>query len=73
MRGIGGCLLVIVGILGLYLAITLSLTFYLLPLAFIVFLGSLILISFAIGPGERGPREEDSRQDKSENGSSEKK
>ena len=52
MKGFGGCLLVIAGILGLYLAITLSLTFYFLPLAFLLLLGCLILISYALGPSD---------------------
>jgi hypothetical protein len=53
MRGFGGCLLVIVGFVGLYLAITLSLTFFLLPVAFVLLLGCLILISYALGPSDR--------------------
>lgn len=72
MREVGGCLLAIVGLLGFFLAITLSFTFYLLPLAFILFLGSLILISSGIGPGGQGSREEEtSRKKKEEERSSE--
>jgi hypothetical protein len=52
MKGLGGCFLVVVGILGLYLAITLSFTFYLLPLAFLLLLGCLVLISYALGPSD---------------------
>jgi uncharacterized membrane protein len=59
MRGIGGCLLVVAGFLGFFIAITLSLTFYLLPLAFLLFLGSLIMISFGIGPAGQGTRGDD--------------
>lgn len=54
MRGIGGCLLVMIGFFGFFIAIILSFTFYLLPLAFLVFIGSLILISFALGPAGLG-------------------
>lgn len=50
MKGIGGCLLVILGFVGIYFSIILSFTFYFLPLAFFVFIGSLVLISFALGP-----------------------
>ncbi len=72
MKGIGGCFLAIVGVLGFFIAIPLRFTFYLLPLAFILFLGSLILISFAIGPGGQGPREgENPEKRERENGSSE--
>ncbi len=56
MKGIGGCFFVLLGLLGLFVSIVLSFTFYLLPLAFVFFLGSLILISFALGPAE-GKRE----------------
>jgi hypothetical protein len=59
MKGIRGCLLVILGFLGIFFSVILSFTFYLLPLAFLIFLGSLILISYAIGSAEeqiiRGP------------------
>lgn len=50
MKGMGGCLLVFLGLFGLFFSITLAFTFYLLPLAFLFFVGSLLLISFALGP-----------------------
>jgi hypothetical protein len=53
MKGVGGCLLVLLGIFGLFFSIILGFTFYLLPLAFLFFLGSLILISFALGPADQ--------------------
>jgi hypothetical protein len=52
MKGLRGCLLVILGIFGIFFSIVLCFTFYLLPLAFLLFLGSLILISFALGPAD---------------------
>lgn len=53
MKGFGGCLLVFGGLLGLYLAITLSFTFFLLPIAFVLLVGCLILISYALGPSDQ--------------------
>ena len=54
MKGIGGCLLVFLGLFGLFLSIAMSFTYYLLPFAFFFFIGSLILISYALGPsGEK--------------------
>jgi uncharacterized membrane protein len=50
MKGMGGCLLVFLGLFGLFFSITLAFTYYLLPLAFLFFIGSLLLISFALGP-----------------------
>ena len=50
-----GCLSAIAGFIGIFLAISMSFTFYLIPLAFIVFLGSMILISSALGPGPPPP------------------
>lgn len=50
MKGMGGCFLVFLGLFGLFFSITLALTYYLLPLAFLFFIGSLLLISFALGP-----------------------
>lgn len=52
MKGMRGCLLVILGFFGIFFSIILSFTFYLLPLAFLFFLGSLIFISFALGPAD---------------------
>lgn len=49
MKGIKGCLLVFLGFFGIFFSIILGFTFYLLPLAFLFFLGSLILISYALG------------------------
>ncbi|MBI1823905.1 MAG: hypothetical protein HY200_04590 [Nitrospirae bacterium] len=50
VKGCLGCLAALFGILGIFLAITLSFSFYLIPLAFLLFIGSLILISLALGP-----------------------
>lgn len=50
MKGIGGCLLVFLGLFGLFFSIVIGFTFYLLPLAFLFFIGSLLLISYALGP-----------------------
>ncbi len=52
-KNLGGCLLVIVAIFGFYLAITLSLTFWALPIAAILFFISLILFSLALGTSDR--------------------
>lgn len=50
MKGMGGCFLVFLGLFGLFFSIILAFTFYLLPLAFLFFIGSLLLISFSLGP-----------------------
>lgn len=50
MRGMGGCLLAFLGLFGLFFSIVLAFTYYLLPLAFLFFIGSLLLISFSLGP-----------------------
>lgn len=47
-RNLGGCLMVLVAIVGFYVAITLSFTFFLLPVAFVIFLACLILLSLAM-------------------------
>jgi hypothetical protein len=52
-KNLGGCLMVLVAIVGFYVAITLSFTFWALPLAFIIFFACLILISLALGPSDR--------------------
>lgn len=57
MKALGGCLLVVVGFVGLFLAITLSLTFYFLPLAFVLLLGCLILISYGLGSQDVDPND----------------
>jgi len=54
MKGIRGCLFVILGFLGIFFSIVISFTVYLLPLAFLTFLGSLVLISYAIGSTDQG-------------------
>jgi|GEM_PF-4108320 len=50
MKGIGGCLLVFLGLFGLFFSIAISFTYYLLPFAFLFFISSLLLISYALGP-----------------------
>ncbi|MBI3604508.1 MAG: hypothetical protein HY202_00590 [Nitrospirae bacterium] len=45
-----GCLGALAGIVGIFAAITISFTFYLIPVAFLLFIGSLIMISLALGP-----------------------
>jgi hypothetical protein len=52
-KNFGGCLLAIVAIFGFYLAITLSFTFWALPIAAILFFISLILFSLALGSSDR--------------------
>ncbi|MEW6682701.1 MAG: hypothetical protein AB1451_07225 [Nitrospirota bacterium] len=52
-KNLGGCLMVIVAILGFYVAITLSFTFWALPIAAILFFISLILFSLALGSSDR--------------------
>ena len=49
-NGFLGCLAAFAGIIGIFVAITISFTFYLIPVAFLLFVGSLILISLALGP-----------------------
>lgn len=63
MKGMGGCLLVFLGLFGLFFSITLAFTYYLLPLAFLFFIGSLLLISFALGPMKE-ERRKNSRDDR---------
>ncbi len=53
MEGIRGCLLVILGFLGIFFSIVISFTVYLLPFAFLIFLGSLVLISYALGSADK--------------------
>ena len=48
MKGIAGCFLVLLGFFGIIFAIVISFTFYLLPIAFIFLLASLVMISYAI-------------------------
>jgi hypothetical protein len=55
-KNLGGCLLVIVAVVGFYVAITLSFTFYFIPVAFVLFFICLILLSLALGPADR-PRD----------------
>ena len=52
-KNLGGCLMVIVAIVGFYVAITLSFTFWALPIAAILFFISLILFSLALGSTDR--------------------
>lgn len=59
MKGIGGCLLVFLGLFGIFISIVISFTYYFLPVAFIVFIGSLILISYALGPIDRGKHDKE--------------
>lgn len=49
-RELLGCLLVFLGGVGIFAAITMAWTFFLLPFAFILFIGCLIMISIALGP-----------------------
>ncbi len=56
MKEIGGCLLVFLGLLGIFVSIVISFTFYFLPFAFVIFIASLILISFALGPPNQGKK-----------------
>ncbi|MHB8483595.1 MAG: hypothetical protein ACYDBV_12815 [Nitrospiria bacterium] len=45
-----GCLSVFTGIIGIFVSITISFTFYLIPVAFLLFIAALIMISLALGP-----------------------
>ena len=49
MKGIGGCFLVFLGFFGIFFSIVISFTYYLLPLAFVGLITSLLLISYALG------------------------
>ncbi|MBI1821471.1 MAG: hypothetical protein HY036_11275 [Nitrospirae bacterium] len=49
-KGFFGCLSALAGMIGIFVAITISFTFYLIPVAFILFIVSLIMISLALGP-----------------------
>lgn len=62
MKGVRGCLLVLLGFFGIFFSILIGFTFYLLPLAFLFFLGSLILISFALGPADAGKEPENAQK-----------
>lgn len=62
MKGMGGCLLAILGLFGIYISIIFSFTFYFLPLSFLLFIGSLILISFALGPAGEINRKKDTQK-----------
>jgi len=53
MKGIWGCFLVLLSLFGFLLAMVISLTYYFLPVAFILLLGSLILITYAMGLTDR--------------------
>jgi|GEM_PF-3214070 len=52
MKGLGGCLLLFAAIVGLFVAITVSFTFWLLPLSFLLMVGCLILISYVLGSSD---------------------
>ena len=52
-RELVGCLSVALAIVGLYVAITISFTFWLLPVAFLLMLGCLIVISWALSPPDQ--------------------
>jgi len=52
-KNLGGCLMVIVAIVGFYVAITLSFTFWALPIAVVLFFISLVLFSLALGSSDR--------------------
>jgi uncharacterized membrane protein len=71
MKGMGGCFLVFLGLFGLFFSIILAFTYYLLPLAFLFFIGSLLLISFALGPVKeerrKNTREEEKNHQKKKN------
>jgi hypothetical protein len=49
-KGCFGCFAALFGFVGFFLAIAISFSFYLIPIAFFLFIGSLILISLALGP-----------------------
>jgi len=56
MKEIGGCFLVFFGIFGIVIAIAISFTYYFLPLAFVIFIICLIMISYGLGPANPGKK-----------------
>lgn len=54
MKEIGGCFLVFFGLFGLVLSIAISFSYYFLPVAFVIFICSLILISYGLGAPRQG-------------------
>ncbi|MFQ5588722.1 MAG: hypothetical protein ACE5F7_07765 [Nitrospiria bacterium] len=54
MKEIGGCFLVFLGLLGLVLSIAISFSYYFLPVAFVIFICSLIMISYGLGTPRQG-------------------
>ncbi len=49
MKGIWGCFLAFLGLFGFFLAMVVSLTYYFIPVAFFIALGSAVLITYAMG------------------------
>jgi hypothetical protein len=68
-KGCLGCLAALFGMVGIFLAIAISFSFYLIPIAFLVFLGSLILISLALGPSDSSRQSSKTSEDKTTRGS----
>lgn len=58
MKEIRGCFLVFLGIFGIIISIIISFTYYFLPVAFITFITSLVLISYALGPLNQGKKKD---------------
>lgn len=49
MKELGGCFLVFFGIFGIVISIALSFTYFFLPLAFVIFIVCLVMISYGLG------------------------
>lgn len=52
-KELGGCFLVFLGIIGLFIAITMAWTYWLLPAAFLLLIICLVMISYALGSADR--------------------
>lgn len=54
MKELGGCFLVFFGIFGIMISIAISFTYFYLPVAFVIFIVSLIMISYGMGTSPQG-------------------
>ncbi len=58
MKEVGGCFLVFFGIFGIVMSIAISFTYYFLPLAFVIFIVSLIMVSYGMGTSHPGKQKD---------------
>lgn len=56
MKELGGCFLVFFGIFGIMISIAISFTYFYLPVAFVIFIVSLIMISYGMGTSPQGKK-----------------